>query len=169
MKKSIDEEDDLMRKYWEVIRLVNEADSWFPRLDKIHEIVQQPDFYYAKEAGARLMADEMISNFVCSSYWLDKEVFSEGYLYTKEKQVSCFPGLVQAHLKMVDIGVSLLDKGFSLKYNPDDFKTPDGDLLPPASWVKAFVEQCHKKHSLCHQISHKKCTQIIEHSPKTKE
>ena len=164
-----DEEDDLMRKYWEVIRLVNEADTWFPRLDKIHEIVQQPDFHYAKEAVARLMADEMISNFVCSSYWLDKEVFSEGYLYTKEKQFSCSPGLAQAHLKMVDIGVSLLNKGFTLKYNPDNFKAPDGDLLPLASWVKVFVEQCYKKHSLCHKVAHRKGQKIVKDNPNIRE
>lgn len=149
------------RKYYQVCLLVDEQGPWEPRLDKIRAIIQQPDFEYKKEYGA----DIAIGAVIHGSYWLDKELFDESYLYQKQKQ-NLF-GLQAAHFELVDIGAFLLNKGFPVKYNREEYTEKGPDQL--ASYVKIFVEQCHRRYELFYKkILHKNLHKIPRDFYKTR-
>ena len=139
----------LSEDYFHISQLAQEPSPWLSRLSQIRKIVRKPDFRYSKEDGA----DFMIASFLGSSYWLDKELFNENYLYRRK-----FKGLHTAsqeiHFQMVDVGALLLKKGFPLEYDPSTYREPGPNQL--ASYVKAFVKQCHKRYNLFYKkIAHK--------------
>ncbi|MBP5534620.1 MAG: hypothetical protein J6Y03_03850 [Alphaproteobacteria bacterium] len=139
----------LSEDYFQINQLAGEASPWLPRLNQIRKIIQKPDFQYSEEDGA----DFMLTSFLGSSYWLDKELFNENYLYRRK-----FKGLHTAfqeiHFQMVDIGALLLKKGFPLEYEPSIYRNQGPDQL--ASYVKAFVKQCHERYNLFYKkIAHK--------------
>ena len=164
--------EELLDKYLKLAHLLNKEESWLPRLEKVHETVLQPDFQYDAKSGAHIF----IANFIQTSYWLDTELFDESYIYTKgysdavRKENLGYLEVRYAHLKMVDIGVSLLDKGFPLEYNRDDYRVSENgnDFLNIAHWVKTFVKQCHKKHSLCHKVAQHNRQKIVKDNPNTR-
>jgi hypothetical protein len=136
------------RKYYQICRLADADGPWEPRLNEIRTIIQQPDFTYKKEFGA----DIAIGAIIRSSYWLDKELFNESYLYQKQKQ-DLFE-LQPIHFELVDIGAFLLSKGFPIRYNPEEYTEKGPDQLAP--YVKEFVKQCHKRYKLFYEKnSHK--------------
>ena len=139
----------LSEDYFHISQLAGEASPWLPRLNQIRKIVQKPDFRYSEEDGA----DFMLTSFLGSSYWLDKELFNEDYLYKKEFK-GVHTAFQEIHFQMVDIGALLLKKGFPLKYDPSIYRDPGPDQLGP--YVKAFVKQCHKRYNLFYgKIAHK--------------
>ena len=142
------------RKYYQICRLADADGPWEPRLNEIRAIIQQPDFEYKKECGA----DIAVSAITRSSYWLDKELFNESYLYQKQKQ-NLFE-LQPIHFELVDIGAFLLSKGFPIKYNPEEYAEKGPDQLAP--YVKEFVKQCHKRYKLFYwsEWAHKSRTRL---------
>lgn len=133
----------MQRKYYQIYLLLDQQDQWGSRLNRIQRIIQQPDFQYKKEAEA----DFILGIFLKSSYWLDKELFNESYLYTKKKQ-NLLP-MQRIHLQMVDIGASLLDKGFPLKYDPSEYSESGLNQLGP--YVKTFVNQCQQRYTMLYK------------------
>ena len=124
--------------------LLDQLRSFGTRLELIHEIVQARDFCYEPSPYS-----EMLTNsFMASSYWLDRELFDESYLYLQKTQ-DLFP-MQKAHLEMLDIGGELLDKGFPLVYRPEKYTEEGPHHL--AGYVKTFVEQCHKRHAFLNKI-----------------
>ena len=138
----------MFEKYIKICELLDCLEPSHPRLDIVRQMIQQPDFHYDK-----LACPEFLTNtLMMSSYWLDHELFDESYLYKKEDQN--LSAMQQTHLKMVDIGVLLLDKGFPLKYNVEDFLQIGPHQL--GGYVKTFAEQCHKRYAFLHGKSMKK-------------
>lgn len=142
--------EDIRENYYQICALLNDLGPLNPRLDTVRGIVDKPDFQYKKELGG----DIVLKQFLCSSYWLAQEVFNDNYLYKTPKHALTVTQT--SHLKMVDIGVELLNKGFPVKYNPEDYARQGPDKLAP--YVKTFVEQCQKKHALVHQKAQQKNT-----------
>ncbi len=130
----------MKQEYFQILDLLQEQGNALPRYEKIHEIIQQPCFQY--EQGS--VADFVLDVFLKSSYWLDRELFDDAYLYSKEGQ-NLLP-TQRLHLKMVDIGVSLMNKGFPIKYNPSEYTQHGPDQLKP--YIETFVKQIHNKHML---------------------
>ena len=130
-------------KYYQICLLLDQLGPLNSRLDVIHEIIREPDFQYKKGEGG----DVVLSQFLRSSYWLDRELFDESYLYKKKKQ-NLLP-IQNDHLKMVDIGAELLHKGFPIKYNPQEYVDHGPDQL--GTYVKTFVNQCHKKYTFLYE------------------
>ena len=137
----------MIEKYLEICNLLDCLGQFNPNLDTIQKIIQQPDFRYAPYEFPEILTNTLSA----SSYWLDQELFDERYLYKKEnKNLS---SLQEAHLKMLDIGVTLLNKGFPLKYDPEHFSEPGVTQL--GNYVKTFIEQCHKRKAFLEKIPHK--------------
>ncbi|MBQ3696171.1 MAG: hypothetical protein II938_04325 [Alphaproteobacteria bacterium] len=132
----------MREKYFEICDLINELGPLNARLDSVRGIVSKPDFQYKKEEGGDIVAGQ----FLASSYWLAQELFDESYLYKKTSRL--LTASQNAHLKMVDIGVELLNKGFPLQYDPAKYEAVGPGKLAP--YVKTFAEQCQKKHALVH-------------------
>ena len=130
----------MKEKYLQILELLQEQSNTLPRLQKIHKIVGHPDFHY--ELGPA--ADFVLGVFLKSSYWLDRELFDDHYLY--QKNVQNLAPNQRVHLKMVDIGVSLLKKGFPVQYNPEEYSRRGPDQMGP--YVKTLVEQIYKKYTL---------------------
>ena len=130
---------NVKQEYFQLLDLLQEQSNPLPRYEKIYDIVQQPHFQYEKSAAT----DFVLGVFLKSGYWLDRELFDESYLYSKENQNLSASQMV--HIKMVDIGVSLMDKGFPVQYNPSEYTHLGVDQLGP--YVKVLVEQIHKKHA----------------------
>ena len=130
---------NMKQKYFQILELLQEQSNALPRLQEVHEIVKHPDFHYENASAA----DFVLDVFLKSSYWLDRELFDESYLYSKERQNLSPTQMV--HLKMVEIGASLMDKGFPVRYNPSEYAQQGPDQM--SSYVKILVEQIHKKHA----------------------
>ena len=134
--------------YYQIYMLLDQLNQPNSRLNKIQKIIQQPNFQYKKEDGA----DLILSMFLKSSYWLDKELFDESYLYKKENK-NLLP-MQQIHLTMVDIGATLLTKGFPLEYRASEYITAGPKELAP--YVETFVKQCHNRHTFLQQNTSQK-------------
>ena len=128
----------MIEKYLQVCGLLEQVGTGESHLDQIQKIVQKPDFQYDV-----LSCPNFLTNlFLACSYWLDKELFDERCLYERCHKVA------SPHLKMLDIGATLIDKGFPLEYHPQKYEQNGPKHLAP--YVKTFVEQCHKRHAfLC--------------------
>jgi len=137
----------MFRKYAKINFLLEELGPFAPRLEQIRQIIQQPDFHYDKQAGAEFMENV----FLDSSYWLRLDLFDESYLYKKDPQ-DLLP-IQRLHLQMVDIGVSLLNKGFPLKFKPEKYTQQGPNNMAP--FAKAFSEQCHKRRDFLRKIQTK--------------
>ena len=137
----------MLEKYLEVCDLLEKIGFEGYHLNSIYQKVKSPDFQYKKED----LPEILICTFLASSYWLDMELFDESCLYKMDyKNV-----LSQKHLKMLDIGCTLIDKGFPIEYIPENYTQTGPHQL--GGYVKTFVEQCHKRHAfLQERISHKK-------------
>ena len=146
----------MQEEYFEILDLLEEQSNALPRYEKIHEIVQQPDFQYEGPAG-----DFVLGAFLKSSYWLDRELFDDSYLYQKGGRNLTTSQMV--HLKMVDIGVSLMDKGFPVKYNPAEYAKQGPNQMGP--YVRTLVEQIHKKHAQCVLTNSKTPAKIVAPLP----
>ena len=139
----------MKEKYFEIYTLLDQLNDPVSRLKRVHEIIQKPDFQYEKEGGG----DLILSMFLASSYWLDRELFDESYLCRKQSK-NLLPSQ-NLHLKMLDIGVSLLEKGFPLEYNSLQYNAPG--LSQIGNYVKIFSEQCKKRYTFLHKkTAHKK-------------
>lgn len=127
----------MFKKYLQICSLLEEIGPCQPRLAKIQHLIQNPDFQYDEKSAPHILTD----TFLASSYWLDQELFDDSYLYGKGK--TNLTAMQKAHLTMTDIGATLLDKGFSLEYTPEEFSQDGKAQLAP--YVKTFSEQCHKR------------------------
>lgn len=132
----------MQKDYRQIYLLLEQTGPWYPRLERIHKIIRQPSFQYRQAEAADMISDI----FMKSSYWLDQELFDDSYLYKPPKNLLPFQRI---HLKMVDIGVTLLNKGFPLCYAPSNYQEKGPSQLSP--YVKTFIEQCHKKRNFLHQ------------------
>ena len=130
----------MIRKYIEICDLLNEPGPEMPRLEYIQKIIQDSHFKYQKEAFPEVLTDTLAQ----SSYWLDTDLFDERCLYQKDPQKSSKP-VQRIHLKLLDIGSALMDKGFPLEYHPEKYNQKGPQQLAP--YVKTFIEQCHKRHA----------------------
>ncbi len=144
----------IRRKYAQIYSLLEEQGPFVPRLEKIRQIIQQPDFKYDQQAGPEILE----SIFLHSSYWLRLDLFDESYLYKNDPQ-NLLP-IQKLHLQMVDIGVSLLNKGFPLEFKPERYTQNGLDILAP--YAKAFSEQCHKRHAFLNSIKTKMHPTLIQ-------
>ena len=151
----------MRQEYYQIYLLLDPLDQWNPRLNKIRKIVEKPTFQYTKEEGS----DILLAMFLRSSYWLDKELFCESYLYKEDFQNLTAEQM--AHFQMVDIGAALLNKGFPLKYEPAEYMALGPNQLGP--YVKTFVDQCQKRYNLFYKkTSHRKKIQLPKKSSKTR-
>lgn len=150
----------MIEKYGQICYLLEELGNFDARFNEIEKIIQSPNFRYEKKDFPEILED----TFLRSSYWLRTELFDESYLYQTEP--SQLQGEQHAHIRMLDVGATLIDKGFPLEYHPEQYQKKGPDVLAP--YVKAFSEQCHKRHDFltAKPVSHKKTT--IQH-PKTAE
>ena len=122
-------------------------------LRSISDVWQDHYDEYKKEYGA----DIAIGAIIRSSYWLDRELFNESYLYQKQKK-NLFE-LQPIHFELVDIGAFLLSQGFPIRYNPEEYAEKGPDQLAP--YAKEFVKQCHKRYKLFYEkTSHKNLHKI---------
>ena len=137
----------MQNKYMYICNLLDQIGPVSPRLDLIHKMIKSPDFIYRKEEHPEMMMKTLAE----SSYWLDQELLDESYLYQKEIQK--LSPMQQAHLKMIDIGCLLMEKGFPLEYHTEDFTALGPNQLAP--YVQIFVEQCHKRKSFLEKRPHK--------------
>ena len=128
--------------YFKIYILLEQLGNPIPRLEMVDRIVRQSSFKYKKEDGADLVQ----ALFLRSCYWLDKELFDETYLYKKSQQT--LSSIQNHHLKMVNIGAILLEKGFPLNYNTLEYTAQGPNQL--GNYVKIFIEQCHKQHAFLH-------------------
>ena len=149
----------MLKKYLQICDLLEQLGSPQTRLELIQEIIQKPDFKYQKESFPEILTDTLAQ----SAYWLDTELFDESYLY-KKPDPSLFP-MQNIHLKMLDIGVSLLDKGFPLKYNTEKYSSTGKANL--AAYAKTFIEQCHKRRDFLHRKTTHKEKKILPPIQKT--
>ena len=139
----------MIEKYTTICFLLEEPGDIISRLNKIKQIIRHPGFIYDKNSHPEILEN----TFLASSYWLDQELFEESYLYKMKKPYLL--GMQKLHLRMVDIGVTLLDKGFPLKFEPEKYAQTGPHQL--ATCVKVFAEQCHKRHHFLHKETiHKK-------------
>ena len=132
----------LNKDYLDIVFLSQQPSPYIPRLYRMRKIIQKPDFRYNGEDDA----DYMVRVFLGSSYWLDKELLDEDYLY--EKELSKQHTVMQTvHFQMVDIGALLLKKGFPLEWDFDMSSTNAGlNQLTP--YAKTFAKQCRKRYDL---------------------
>lgn len=133
----------MIEKYLEVCNLLDCLGHFHPNLDAIQKIIQQPDFRYE----AYEFSNMLTNTFLASSYWLDRELFDESCLYKKTSQTT------SPHLKLLDIGCTLIDKGFPLEYDSRKYEENGVNQLAP--YVKTFVEQCHKRHAFLNKSKRK--------------
>ena len=135
----------MLEKYLEICDLIDLYGTKESRWDIIYQKIKAPDFQYKTEEFPEIL----VSTFLASSYWLDTELFDEKCIYkTDHKNVD------SSHLKMLDIGCILIDKGFPLEYDPEKHMHIGPHQL--GGYVKTFVEQCHKRHAFLHnRIPHK--------------
>ena len=148
----------MIEKYIRITYLLDQIGPFSPRLDSIQDIIQSPDFKYQKEAFPEVLMDTLAQ----SSYWLHHELFDESYLYRKDFEN--LSGMQQIHLKMLDIGAALMDKGFPFQYDAKKYNFSGKSEF--ASYAKSFIEQCHKRRD------HLKNSQKLSRIPvpqKTKE
>ena len=154
----------LAKDYIDIIFLSQEPGPYMPRLCRMREIIQKSDFRYSKEDGA----DDMAYAFLGSSYWLDKELLDEDYLYKKDlpKQHTV---MQKVHFLMVDMGALLLKKGFPLEWDWDILSSGLGmDQVTP--YAKTFAKQCHKRYDLFYKnqsVRHQ--LRISKDFPRTKD
>ena len=143
----------MIEKYLEICELLDQIGDMKVHLDLAHQRIKSPDFYYSPEECPEILTN----TFLACSYWLDKELFDESCLYKKD----C--NHISSHVKMLDIGCTLIDKGFTLEYDPTHYK--QNGLHQLGGYVKTFAEQCHKRHAFLHEkIAHKTNSQkIIPH------
>ena len=144
----------MIRKYVKICSLLEKLGQPIPRLEQVQQIIQDPGFKYQKMPFSEILTDTLAR----SSYWLRTELFDESYLYQKDsKNLSTEVQLT--HLKLLDIGCTLMDKGFPLEYHPEKYKEKGPDQL--AGYVKTFVEQCHKRRNFLNgKITHRKKTNL---------
>ena len=137
----------MIEKYLEICDLLEKIGFGESYLDAIYQKVKSPDFRYKEEDFPEIVTSALLA----SSYWLDTELFDESCLYkTNYKNVQS-----PKHLKMLDIGCALIDKGFPIEYIPEHYAQTGPHQL--GGYVKTFVEQCHKRHAfLQERISRKK-------------
>ena len=135
----------MIERYLKICELLEQLGSNQSHLDQVQSIIQKSDFRYDPLSRP----DFLVNLFLASSYWLDTELFDESCLYkTDHKNTS-------AHLKMLDIGCTLIDKGFSLKYYLQHYNHTASNQL--GGYIKTFANQCYKRHAfLQKRISHQK-------------
>lgn len=141
----------MIEKYINICYLLEQLGPPMPRLEQIQKIIQDPNFKYQKEAFPEILTDTLAQ----STYWLRTELFDESYLYQKDPQ-KLSTAIQLSHLKLLDIGCALMDKGFPLEYRQEKYEQKGPDQL--AGYVKAYIEQCHKRHRFLNKknASHKK-------------
>ena len=152
----------MKEKYRQIYPLLEQLGPWQSRLEQMHKIIRDPLFRYEQKDGG----DVILNLFLRSSYWLDKELFDDSYLYNRK--IKKLLPMQQVHLKMVTIGADLLAKGFPLMYQPTDYNVTGPSQL--SIYVKTFAEQCQKTYALSRQkISHKKQPPAPERSTRIRE
>lgn len=133
----------MIEKYLQICNLLDQIGPIKPRLDMVQRIIQSPDFKYQKEAFPEILTDTLAQ----SSYWLDAELFDESYL--RQKSGENLSATQQAHLKMLDIGIFLMEKGFPLKHNSEKFNDTGKSNLAP--YAETFIRQCHQRNAFLHE------------------
>jgi len=152
---------DILKKYSSVIQLVDACGPWNERLKQIHRIVMDPSFTFNECPFASFLS-VMLAN---SSYWLDKELFDTSVV-KKDLTDKELTGIQKAHLYLLDIGSTLMGKGFPLNQETiDKFVPKDSPLY---SWSKNFLIQCNKRNTWLKNtkfVSHKQLSFV----PSSKE
>lgn len=128
--------------YFLAAQLTDQIDIWLPRLTLLDKIVQMPSFIYRPGQAA----NRFLLYLASSSYWLDQDLFDES-LFQKNKSGSLNVSQ-QIHKKLLDIGSTLIDKGFPLS----DLKTDILAKTPMTHWIATYIRQCVRWNKRPHQI-----------------
>ena len=107
-------------------------------------IMQHPSFICKKEE----MPEWLVSHYAASSYWLDVSLYNDkAYKYASNSR---HLNSADARLvKMLDVGVMMMEKGFDLRSGQSDFGKGFG-----CGCAVFFLRQCVKRYDYKHQ--HKK-------------
>ena len=123
-----------------VIQLLDGIGPWTKRLAFVHRMVKEDKFFYAQSP----MAIYLLATLVNSSYWLDGELFNEDVIQ-KALNDKTLNAEQKAHLYLLDIGSTLMDKGFPLNQEMlDRFCAKESPLY---SYAKNFLIQCHQRNA----------------------
>lgn len=132
--------------YHLVSQLTDQIGPWYPRLLLLEKIVKMPSFTYHPTLPAR----HFLFSLAASSYWLDSQLFDES-LFQKTARDTLFPEQ-QEHKKLLEIGSTLIDKGFPLK----DLIHDTNDPQPMVHWINTYIRQCYLWNKRPKKISHKR-------------
>jgi len=130
----------LNEKYYLIQQLSDQIGPLKPRLDLIYRLVKMPSFVYDKNQNSL----PFLESLTASSYWLDQELFDTTAINQRiqsAKTTECY-----AHIKLLEIGSALLDKGFPLNQEALSVALKN-KKTPLYSWAKTFLEQCHKRNA----------------------
>ena len=132
--------------YHLVSQLTDQIGPWYPRLFLLEKIVKMPSFTYHPTLPAR----HFLFSLAASSYWLDNQLFDES-LFQKNAR-DTLPPEQQEHKKLLEIGSTLISKGFPLK----DLMHDTNDPQPMVHWINTYIRQCYLWNKRPKQISHKR-------------
>ena len=121
-----------------IVHLLDEIGPWYDRLKSVHRMIKAPDFLYAESPMAMYLSALLVN----SSYWLDTELFNESVIQ-KALTDKTITGEQKLHALLLDIGSTLIDKGFPLKQEMVDTFCPK--TSPVYSYTKTFLIQCYKR------------------------
>ena len=130
----------MFKKYISAVHLLDEVGPWSNRLESIYRIVNAPTFLYVKSPTATYL----LATLVNSSYWLHTELFNEDVIQ-KNANDKTLTGTQKAHVLLLDIGSTLIDKKFPLK--PEMINTFCSKSSPAYSYAKTFLAQCRKRNA----------------------
>ena len=128
--------------YYLATELTDQVGSPTSPLTLLYKIVQMPSFTYRPGQAA----NRFLLHLASSSYWLDQELFDERLF--QKKTLNSLNGDQQAHKELLDIGSTLIDKGFPLS----DLKIEMAAENPMINWIKAYVRQCVRWNKRPHQV-----------------
>ena len=129
----------LQWKYFRVMQLLDDANPWLPRLNLVRQIVSAPSFIYDEHQNPR----PFLRVFLYSAYWLDQELFDTRVIRQRRCH-SNLTGSQQAHMRLLDIGHILIEKGFPLEKNL--IPKQSNPYNPTSNWAHVFLEQCLERH-----------------------
>lgn len=127
-------------KYFSVVHLLDEIGPWDKRLESVYHIVKAPTFSYVKSPTATYLSAALAN----SSYWLSDELFNEEAIQ-KDLDDKTLQGEQKAHVWLLEIGSTLIDKGFPLKPGIENIYWQK--TSPLYTYAKTFVMQCQKRNA----------------------
>lgn len=137
----------LQRKYFDVMQLLDDIGPWSPRLNLVHKMVSAPDFLY----NEHINPSPFLYMVLHSAYWLDRELFDTRVV----RQRYCRSNLTEeqkVHIKLLDIGCILMEKGFPLEQVAQK-NTGNNKFID--TWAHVFFDQCKERQAFLKQY---RCT-----------